>query len=78
MIYEQLLPSTARLVPAFLISCRRTALVGLLYGIVLPMFPCRPLLLGGILAPLFWSGLLYAGPGIMNPALQARLIGDGP
>ena len=29
--------------------------------------------LGGILAPLFWSGILYAGLGIMNPALQAQI-----
>ena len=34
-----------------------SALVGLLYGIALPMFPRRPILLGGILAPLFWSGI---------------------
>ncbi len=37
------------------------------------MFPRRPLLLGGILAPVFWSGILYAGLGIINPALQARI-----
>ena len=44
-----------------------------LYGIALPMFPRRPMLLGGILAPLFWSGILYAGLGIINPTLQARI-----
>jgi hypothetical protein len=48
-------------------------LVGLLYGIALPIFPRRPILLGGILAPLFWSGILHAGLGITNPALQARI-----
>ncbi len=74
MSYEQLLAFDGTgLVLAFLIHAAGSALVGLLYGIALPMFPRRPLLLGGILAPLFWSGVLYAGLGIMNPALQARI-----
>ena len=38
-----------------------SAMMGLLYGIALPMFPRRPLLLGGILAPLFWSGIFLHG-----------------
>ena len=50
-----------------------SALVGLFYGCALPMFPRRPILLGGILAPLFWSGIFYAEMGIINPALQARI-----
>src|SRR5882672_8116748 len=33
-------------------------IVGLLYGAMLPMFPRRPILLGGLVAPLLWSGLL--------------------
>jgi hypothetical protein len=48
-------------------------LIGLLYGIALPMFPRRPLLLGGILAPLFWTGILHAGLDVINPALQSRI-----
>jgi hypothetical protein len=50
-----------------------SALVGLLYGITLPMFPRHPLLLGGILAPLFWSGILHAGLDVINPTLEARI-----
>ena len=50
-----------------------SALIGLLYGIALPMFPRRPIVLGGIMAPLFWSGILYTGLGIMNPTLQAQI-----
>ena len=50
-----------------------SALIGLLYGIALPMFPRRPILLGGVMAPLFWSGILYTGLGIMNPTLQAQI-----
>jgi len=36
-------------------------LVGVLYGATLPMLPRRPILLGGFIAPLMWSGLLAAG-----------------
>src|SRR5712675_1055409 len=74
MSYDQLLGFDGTgLVLAFIIHAAGSALVGLLYGIALPMFPRRPLLLGGVLAPLFWSGILYAGLGIINPALQARI-----
>ena len=48
-------------------------LVGLLYGVMLPMFPRRPILLGGFLAPLMWSGLLYTSLGIINPLLNQRI-----
>src|SRR5271165_1774970 len=34
-------------------------LVGLLYGAMLPMLPTRPIVLGGIIGPLIWTGLLY-------------------
>jgi hypothetical protein len=27
---------------------------------MLPMFPRRPILLGGIIAPVMWTGLLYS------------------
>jgi hypothetical protein len=40
---------------------------------IAPLFPVIPILLGGVLAPIFWSGLLYAELGIINPALQARI-----
>jgi hypothetical protein len=74
MSYEQLLAFDGTgLVIATIIHGAGSALVGLLYGVTLPMFPRRPILLGGILAPLFWSGILYAALGIINPALQARI-----
>jgi hypothetical protein len=31
------------------------------------------MLLGGVLAPLFWSGILYAELNIINPTLRARI-----
>jgi hypothetical protein len=50
-----------------------SVLVGLVYGVMLPMFPRRPILLGGLLAPLMWSGLLYTSLGIINPLLSHRI-----
>jgi len=74
MSYDQLLAfDGVGLVLAIIFHAVGSALVGLLYAIALPMFPRRPILLGGVLAPLFWSGMLYAGLGIINPALQAQI-----
>src|SRR5215470_3600959 len=74
MTYDQLLSFDGTgLMLAIIIHIIGSALVGLLYGVALPMFPRRPILLGGILAPLFWSGILYAGLGIIHPELQARI-----
>jgi hypothetical protein len=47
--------------------------VGLLYGAMLPMFPRRPIFLGGILAPILWTGLLRGILGLINPLLDARI-----
>ena len=74
MSYDQLLAFDGTgLVLAIIIHAAGSALVGLLYGVTSPIFPRRPILLGGILAPVFWSGILYAGLGIINPTLQARI-----
>jgi len=74
MTYNQLLEFSATgLVLATIIHVAGSALVGLLYGVTLPMFPRRPMLLGGILAPVFWSGMLYGEMGIINPVLQQRI-----
>ena len=48
-------------------------LVGLLYGAMLPMFPRRPILLGGLVAPVLWSGLLYTILGLLNPLLASHI-----
>ena len=48
-------------------------LVGLLYGAILPMLPSRPILLGGLVAPLMWSGLIYGILGFVNPVLNQRI-----
>jgi hypothetical protein len=47
--------------------------VGLLYGAMLPMFPRRPIVLGGLIAPVLWSGLLYTILGLLNPLLARHI-----
>jgi hypothetical protein len=58
---------------AVVIHLTTSLVVGLLYGAMLPMLPRRPILLGGVLAPLVWSGLLHGILGIINPVLDARV-----
>jgi hypothetical protein len=58
---------------ATLLHIVTSILVGLLYGVMLPMFPRRPILLGGLFAPIMWSGLLYATLGMINPLLDQRI-----
>lgn len=58
---------------ASLLHVVTSVLVGLLYGVMLPMFPRRPIVLGGVIAPLMWSGLLYATLGVINPLLDQRI-----
>jgi hypothetical protein len=48
-------------------------LVGLLYGAILPMLPQHPILLGGFVAPLLWSGAIYGILGFVNPVLNQRI-----
>jgi hypothetical protein len=50
-----------------------STLVGLLYGAMLPMFARRPILLGGLIAPVLWSGLLYSTIELLNPLLASRI-----
>jgi hypothetical protein len=50
-----------------------STLVGLLYGAMLPMFARRPIVLGGLIAPVLWSGLLYSMLGLLNPLLESRI-----
>jgi len=47
--------------------------VGLLYGAMLPMFARRPIVLGGLIAPVLWSGLLYTTLGLLNPLLASHI-----
>jgi hypothetical protein len=61
------------LLVASIIHIGTSVLVGLLYGAMLPMLPRHPILLGGIIAPLLWTGLLHSSLGIVNPVLDAHI-----
>jgi hypothetical protein len=50
-----------------------SVLAGLLYAVILPMLPRRHMLWGGVIAPLLWTGLIWALLGIVNPTLNARI-----
>jgi hypothetical protein len=50
-----------------------STLVGLLYGAMLPMFPRRPIILGGLIVPFLWSGLIYTILGLLNPLLASHI-----
>jgi hypothetical protein len=50
-----------------------SATVGLLYGAMLPMFARRPILLGGLIGPVLWSGLLYSMLSLLNPTLESHI-----
>jgi hypothetical protein len=58
---------------AVVIHLLTSLLVGLLYGAMLPMFPRRPILLGGIIAPILWTGLLYSILELLNPLLNRHI-----
>jgi hypothetical protein len=58
---------------AFVLHGVVSIFVGLLYGAMLPMFPRRPIVLGGLVAPALWSGLLYTNLGLLNPLLASHI-----
>jgi hypothetical protein len=61
------------LITATIIHSAICTLIGLLYGAMLPMWPRRPILLGGIVAPLLWTGFVHSILGFVNPAFNARI-----
>jgi len=58
---------------ALILHALVSTLVGLLYGAMLPMFARRPIVLGGLIAPVLWSGLLYTMLGLLNPLLASHI-----
>src|SRR5271169_4365322 len=58
---------------AALLHLVTSLLVGLLYGAMLPMFPRRPIILGGVIGPVLWTGLLHSVLGLINPLLDERI-----
>lgn len=61
------------LVLALILHAVLSLLVGLLYGVLLPMVPGHPARWGGLVAPILWSGLLAMTLPILDPALHARI-----
>jgi hypothetical protein len=81
-IYEQSLKLSAADLNAFhwdsfvialIVHVIGSVVVGLLYGAMLPMFASRPIVLGGVIAPVLWSGLLYSAMGLFNTLLESRI-----
>jgi hypothetical protein len=61
------------LIIATILHLMCSVLVGLLYGAALPMFPRRPILLGGVIAPVLWSGLIHSILDAVDPVLNQRI-----
>ena len=61
------------LITAIIIHAAGSLLVGLLYGAMLPILPRHPILLGGIIAPVLWTGVLHSALPLINPYLADRI-----
>jgi len=48
-------------------------LVGVLYAVLLPMFPRRAGLWSGLITPVVWSGLIASTLNVINPTLNERV-----
>ncbi len=58
---------------AVLIHAVTCLLIGLVYGSALPIMPKHPIVFGGIIAPLLWTGLLSATLPIINPEISEHV-----
>lgn len=47
--------------------------IGLVYGVLLPLMPRHPVLLGTLCIPFIWSFLLFESMSIVNPLLDATV-----
>jgi uncharacterized membrane protein len=61
------------LITATIIHTIGCLLIGLLYGAMLPMLPRHPMLLGGLIAPVLWTGVLHSALPLINPFLASRI-----
>jgi hypothetical protein len=48
-------------------------LMGIIYAVMLPMFPKYAPLWAGILMPLFWSGVIATALNVIDPAMNGRI-----
>jgi hypothetical protein len=65
--------NVAALVAGSLIHGTASLLVGVLYAVVLPMFPHRATWRSALITPVLWSGLIAASLSVVNPALNQRI-----
>ena len=61
------------LIVASILHLLVSVLVGLLYGAMLPMFPRRPILLGGVIAPIMWSVVIHSILEAVSPVMNQRI-----
>jgi hypothetical protein len=61
------------LLAALAIHTLASVLIGLLYGAMLPMYPKRPILTAGFIAPFLWTGLLHSALAVISPILNERI-----
>ena len=61
------------LITATIIHAVGCLLIGLLYGAMLPMLPKHPMILGGLIAPILWTGVLHSALPLINPFLASRI-----
>jgi hypothetical protein len=65
--------SAVGLILGTIIHVSTSLLVGVLYAVMLPMFPRRAFWWAGVSAPILWSGLIASTLTLINPALSARI-----
>jgi hypothetical protein len=58
---------------AIIIHTCTSFLVGLLYGALLPILPNHPVILGGLIGPALWTGLLHSTLGLINPFFDSHV-----
>jgi hypothetical protein len=61
------------LIIATILHLTCSSLVGILYGAALPMLPRHPILFGGLIAPILWSGLIHIMLEALDPTLKQRI-----
>lgn len=65
--------SAVGLILGTIIHVSTSLLVGVLYAVMLPMFPRKAFWWAGVSAPILWSGLIASTMTLINPALSARV-----
>jgi hypothetical protein len=63
------------LLVALVIHVAMSAIIGLIYGVLLPTLPSvpRPIAWGGLFMPILWTGASYVAMQVVNPALPGKV-----